>query len=488
MPVIPTTIVVLLVGGYFLFRRTDVRLVLMLAAAVMFLVRSTQSDLAGASARVDAFARLFQEFAVQMISPNAVVPICSAMGFAYVCKLTECDAHLVHLLCRPLQKVKWLLIPGGVAVAFLINSAIVSQTSTVSVVGPVLIPLVMAAGISRQTAGAMLLLGGSMGGELLNPAAIEVTQIQKAVELTTRNPAVPNSVGTVLSNPQIIRAFMPYNLLACATALLVFWLLAVRFERRAKVEGIAEERGPDAGHGQSIAESMAAAGGACQVERINVFKATVPLVPILLLMFVAPWLEHHQWMPIFDPPVKEQAPIAAAMLIGVVCATLASGSRAGKIATAFFEGAGFAYVHVISVIIAANVFSASLKANGLIDMLASHVKDAPTMVVVMGIVLPWVMAAITGTAVGTAPAVINVLVPVAMGGLAKDAAARQGVHVGGVAAITAQFGRTSSPVAPVVIMCATLAQSRPLTLVKRVLLPLLAGGGALLIAALAHLF
>src|SRR4051812_16762762 len=184
MLVIAAVIVVLIVGGYSLYRHTDVRLVLMLSAAVMFVVSAMSSGLVGATARINAFGRMFSEFALQMISPSAVVPICSAMGFAYVCKLTECDAHLVHLLCRPLQKVRWLLIPGGVAVAFLINSAIVSQTSTVSVVGPVLIPLVMAAGLSRQTAGAMLLLGGSMGGELLNPAAIEVTTIARVTGAT----------------------------------------------------------------------------------------------------------------------------------------------------------------------------------------------------------------------------------------------------------------------------------------------------------------
>jgi C4-dicarboxylate transporter len=39
-------------------------------------------------------------------------------------------------------------------------------------------------------------------------------------------------------------------------------------------------------------------------------------------------------------------------------------------------------------------------------------------------------------------------------------------------------------VAPVVIMCATLAHSRPLTLVKRVAIPLVAGGIVLFLAAL----
>jgi C4-dicarboxylate transporter len=59
-----------------------------------------------------------------------------------------------------------------------------------------------------------------------------------------------------------------------------------------------------------------------------------------------------------------------------------------------------------------------------------------------------------------------------------------GLRLGSVNAIAAQFGRTSSPVAPVTVMCATLARVRPLDLVWRVTPPLIAGGIALLIAAL----
>jgi DcuC family C4-dicarboxylate transporter len=317
----------------------------------------------------------------------------------------------------------------------------------------------------------MLLLGGSMGGELLNPAAVEVAAISKV---------------TKVDNLEIIRQIMPYNLLACTAALLVFWWLAVRYERQP--HALTDEAVPGAGHAESIAASMAAAAGPVEVDRINPFKAVVPLVPIILLMFVKPWLANHGWMPTFDEKVKEQAPIAAAMLIGTICAALATGSRAGKIATAFFAGAGFAYVHVISVIICANVFSRSIEVNGLIDMMANSVKNAPTMVMVASVVVPWLMAAITGTAVGTAPVVIGILLPVAMKTVDPSIAAVHGVRTGGASAITAQFGRTSSPVAPVVIMCSTLAQSRPLTLVKRVLLPLLVGGGVLLVAALARLF
>src|SRR5689334_1569470 len=311
IPPVPAALVVLIVGGVFLFRRADVRLVLMLAAAAMFFVRATQPDVAGK--RIDAFAQFFTEFAKGLTSLTSVVPICSAMGFAYVCKLTGCDAHLVHLLCNPLRHVRWLLIPGGVAVAFFVNSAIVSQTSTVSVVGPVLIPLLVGAGISRQIGGAMLLLGGSMGGELLNPAAVEVAAISKA---------------TGVSATDIIRRLLPYNLLACGVALLVFWWMSLMVERR-RIGGPDEDDEVGTNHAAgSIAATMAARMSDTQsIDRINVLKAIVPLVPIALLMFARPLMRRYGLL----PDITEQATIAAAMLIGVLCAAATTVRRVGGI-------------------------------------------------------------------------------------------------------------------------------------------------------------
>jgi DcuC family C4-dicarboxylate transporter len=473
MPVIPAAIVVVVVGGYFLFRRTDVRLVLLLSAAALFLVRATQTDVAGA--RWDAFSQFFAEFARQMVSPASVLPICSAMGFAYVCKLTGCDAHLVHLLCTPLRHVRWLLIPGGIAVAFFVNSAIVSQTSTIAVVGPVLIPLLVAAGISRQTAGALLLLGGSMGGELLNPAAVEVTTIGNI---------------TGVKGTDIIAHLFPYNMLASGTALVVFWLMALPYERRASAKPqAAYEDPPVQVTPGSIAAMMAKNGSGESVQRVNLFKATVPLVPILLLMIAKRWITLPEviWPANTGNKITEQASIAAAMLIGVVCAALTTPRRFGNVAAAFFEGAGFAYAHVISVIIAATVFAEAISVNGLVRMMTPHVRNAPAVLMAASVVVPWVMATITGTAVGTAPLVLRIILPIAMGQAPSEAAKAVGVHVGGVNSIAAQFGRTSSPVAPVVIMSAVLAQSRPLTLVKRVVVPLVAGGVVLFIAALLRL-
>ena len=178
--------------------RLDVRLVLLAGSLPLF----------AATVGLKAFCvKLVDE----MANPGTVVPICSAIGFAHVLQLTGCDRHLVRLLLRPLRRLRGLLIPGGIAAGYLVNTTIVSQTGTAAVIGPILIPLLRAGGVSPVTAGAILLLGSSMGGELFNPGAVEM---RKLAELTG------------LSGPAVVAGSAPLNLLACGAALLSFWFLA----------------------------------------------------------------------------------------------------------------------------------------------------------------------------------------------------------------------------------------------------------------------
>src|SRR5947208_8264849 len=101
-------------------RRLEVRLVLIAGAIPLFAMAS------GLNA-------MCIRIVTEMANPGTVVPICSALGFAYVLRITECDQHLVRLLLRPLQRLRGLLIPGGIAAGYLVNTTIVSQTGTAAV-------------------------------------------------------------------------------------------------------------------------------------------------------------------------------------------------------------------------------------------------------------------------------------------------------------------------------------------------------------------
>src|SRR5262245_45974350 len=98
-------------------KRVDVRIVLFVAALAL-----------GALAqRTDVIVRTFLD---TFTADQFVVPICTAMGFAYVLRHSGCDQHLVRLLAAPIRRVRWLLIPGGVVVGFVVNISVISQAST----------------------------------------------------------------------------------------------------------------------------------------------------------------------------------------------------------------------------------------------------------------------------------------------------------------------------------------------------------------------
>jgi len=78
-------------------------------------------------------------------------------------KATGCDRHLVQLLLAPIRRVPWLVLPGGILAAYLVNMAVPSQASTAAALGPILVPLLIASGFPATVAGAALILGASFG-------------------------------------------------------------------------------------------------------------------------------------------------------------------------------------------------------------------------------------------------------------------------------------------------------------------------------------
>jgi C4-dicarboxylate transporter, DcuC family len=433
---LPITIAVvdLLVVTILIACRLEVRLVLIAGAVPLF---ASSSGLKAMCGRVVA----------EMANPGTVVPICSALGFAYVLRITECDQHLVRLLLRPLKRLRGLLIPGGIAAGYLVNTTIVSQTGTAAVLGPILIPLLRAGGIAPATAGAILLLGSSMGGELFNPGAVEM---RKLAELTK------------LSGPRVVARSTPLNLLACGTALLSFWGLR-RF--RSRGEGVLDPK----------ADSESAGGSADS--QIDPIKSIVPVIPLILL-FADSSLGTYSPLKALEGPPK----ILAAMLIGIVLAGLTSVRVAGQLATAFFEGAGYAYTHVISLIVAASTFAEGIRQSGLIEMMVKALIGWPTAALVVSTIAPWALAVISGTGIAPAVSIMEFFVPVAAT-MGLDP-----IRLGTVAALGSHFGRTMSPAAAVVAMSSKLAYAPPSALIRQVTPPLLVGGAVLLAAAILQLF
>src|SRR5690349_13353197 len=108
---------------YAILRRAEVRLTLLLGALALGAVGGD-------------VGLIVRTFLATLTNEQYLIPLGCSLGFAYVLRETGCDRHLVHLLARPLRRVRWLLVPGVVVVGTVVNVPIISQAGTVTTIGP----------------------------------------------------------------------------------------------------------------------------------------------------------------------------------------------------------------------------------------------------------------------------------------------------------------------------------------------------------------
>ena len=156
-----------------------------------------------------------------------------------------------------------------------------------------------------------------MGGELFNSGAVEM---RKLAELTG------------LPGGRLVAKSAGINLLACSTALTAFWFMSVRRHRRRTVNG---------GEPDHRRKNRSARRSASTWSRPSCRSCRSPFS-----LSTSSSGARSPLRSIAGPPK-----ILTAMLIGVVAAGLTSRKSAGGLAPAFFEGAGYAYYNVISLIV-----------------------------------------------------------------------------------------------------------------------------------------
>lgn len=432
-------------------RSIDVRFVLLIAALLLGIIAGD-------------VAQIFREFLTTFSNEKFVVPICSAMGFAYVLRYTECDQHLVRLLVSPVRKVRWMILPGVVLVGFIVNIPIISQTSTAVCIGPVVIPLLRTLGYKAVTIGACLMLGASIGGELINPGAPELLTVAARTKQDPR---------------EIVQTTLPYLLIYFSTATICFWFLALRYERKNQNH---IDQFPD----PLIAET--------NLQPINYLKAFVPVIPLLFLFVSGPpfHLFHiPQRLMIPYPAIEESQAMAGgvaafaaeqrldvrsgsrliglAMLLGVACACFSAPRKMTLCMKEFFNGAGYGFTNIISLIVVANAFGKGIEMTGLAGKLGDIIRQNQSLLTPLAAFCPWLFAMICGSGMATTQSLYSFF-----HGPAIEAGANA-TKIGSIVSIASAAGRTMSPVAAVVLMASTMTGTKPWELIRLVSLPLIAG-------------
>jgi DcuC family C4-dicarboxylate transporter len=359
------------------------------------------------------------------------------MGYAFVLRAIGADREMVRLLISPIRRVKWLLVPGGCTIGFLTNMAITSQTAVAACVGPILVPLMLASGFHPIIVAATLVLGCSVGGALYNPGEAVVVNIAGPA-----NAPVTDVLG---------RMFLP-ELVGFAAAVVTFTVMS----RRPPTDTV------------NVPPSAMTDTGNDQPIRLT--RALLPPLPIAMLVLLQP---RFLLFPAALGIYPDGLPVSHAMLLSTMVALFVDRKDLSARTKVFFEGAGFAYVNVISLIITATCFIRGMEAAGLTQHLVSAISGSGFFGKAASGFFPWVLAVLGGS--GTAPAVAFCKAVLPSLSLQDVTAA---IDLGVLAAVGASFGRTMSPAAAIVFFTSALLNVTPIQIVKRTAPPLAVAAAA----------
>jgi DcuC family C4-dicarboxylate transporter len=363
------------------------------------------------------------------------------MGYSFVLRMTGCDRAMVSRLMAPLRRAGWLLLPGGCVVAFLTNIAINSQTAAAAAVGPILVPLLLAAGFPPVVAAATLLLGCSCGN-LCNPGEADLVAIHDA------NGA---------SMPQILGAMLPPVLAGFAVLVVVFTALNART--------------------RTIGATVGAVNSTAAAPAEPLWKAFMPPLPVVMIFLLLPGLFFDH----LPAPFEKGMPVPFAMLASTIVVLLASWRGVSAIVKSFFEGMGQAYAQIISLIMTASCFIAGITAVGLTEKLVNFAATSGFGSKAAASFFPGLLAVICGSGTGPSVAFSKAVLPALRGEQLAH-----GIDLGVLGAIAANYGRTLSPVAAVVIFTCTLAGVAVPVVIRRMWLPLAAGFGVVFLIVMSR--
>ena len=381
-------------------------------------------------------------FTSYMTKAGLIKAICASMGFAFVMKFTGCDRALVNLLTRPLGNIGFLLIPIVVALTYFINIAIPSAAGCSAAVGATLIPVMMAAGVKPEMAGAAVFAGTF--GSVLSPGSAHNVFVADMVKAHNPSYTVQDVIGVQFSSA--ITALIVVLIVMSITAIVCKdYTKGVNY--LAQKEGDANSAASNSADGSNLDS---------QPQKLNVLHALMPLVPLVILIIGGTsklnTISFLKWT---------KMGVAEAMLLGAILTIAVTLTDPQKITKEFFKGMGSAYAEIIGIIIAAGVFVAGLSACGAIDFVIEWLKGEQGYVKFGGTFVPFFMGVVTGSG-DAASMAFNTAVTVH-----ADALGFEQDKLGMAVAISGALGRSASPIAGACIVCAGLAMVSPIQIAKR---------------------
>ena len=405
-----------------ILKNLEARMVLILSGAAMALI-------AGIAGVEGCFDGAMQAFISQLINESLVPTICACMGFSAVMEYTKCSSNLVYLLTRPLQKVRFAVVPGAILITWLINIVVMSAAGCAATVGTLLVPMMLGLGVHPATAAACILIG--TWGNVMNPGQSFNVQVGELASMT---------------GLEVVSSFTVVAVIALAASIVLLTVIDIMMVKKGNKQGAAYAAEPGSADREAVKSAPV---------KINYFKALIPATPIIFLL-----LGNAGVLPNFD--------ITVWMLSCSVLGLLLDVRHVQDGVKQFFNGVGNSYRDIITLMAAASVFTFGMNAVGLTGALVDVMKNSTAIARLGAGFGPCIIAALSGSGNAAAIAFNTSITPHAADlGYAVEA-------MGSVAQIAAAIGRSASPVAGVTIICAKMAGVSPMDVVKRSILPMLA--------------
>jgi DcuC family C4-dicarboxylate transporter len=417
--IVALSLFLVLLAFVIISRGQDVRLVLLCTSLAIGLLAHDAST-------------VFRTTANTLADGKFILPICSAMGFAHVVRETGCVDALVEMMLKPLARAHRAFLPGGSFVAFIVNAAIPSQTSTLAAVGPLVVAPMARLRSSAVDAGAALVYGGSIGGALMNPGVADIA----AVATVTGLPA-----------PRVVVPLAPACIVTFVCGMAAF-LLARRL-----------------GIGRND-DSLAAPASESTVVH-HWAKALLPPLPVVVLLLGHPSLPTAAML---ERVVPKGLEVFTAMLAGSVLAIVFASKDRSRAVRSLFDGMGYAFTHVITFIAVSAGTAKALDVAGVFKGFVGLTSGHAGAAYAIAFILAFGLAVVSGSGTASSVALVTAIAP---------RAAELGVSpiaLSGVILFGAEAGRTTSPVAAVVLFGGTIVAVPPRKLAFRLAIPSLVGG------------
>lgn len=439
---------------FMLIKKMDIKMTLFLIGIIlMYIAMAFGNGIAisdfesSGIALLDPLKAIVDQFKSTITSAGFIILILG--GYSSYMSQIKANNVTVSVLTRPIAKIKsvYILVPLVFLLGNVLSLVIPSASNLAVILLATLYPIMVRAGMSPLTAGAIIATTATV-----MPTPLGSDNVAIAAELANTT----QFAGLTASD----YVFKYHAIISIPTLLIMavvhyFWQ---RFQdKRAVSKGEVEAKLPNV-------EEVP--GG----KLFRAVYAVLPLLPIILLIVV--FILQSFGVKI---DLSVEVAILFSLVIAIFCELIRTrnGRETLKSTEAFFKGMGGA-VPIVALLVAGTTFVNGLKSIGLIDALQNAMTSVQGNN--LGFVLPLILVALTALIVilsGSGTALFFAMVP-----LMVPLAAAAGISVLAVSVPMGLAGnllRAVSPVSAVIMIVAGTIKKEPLEIVKRTSIPMIAG-------------